>query len=98
MQERIVNARKMAYASFVVTQDDRQWECRPSLSRGETIPFIFVAVGMGSLCGAVAFWQTGNLFIRLAFCLPLAGVAGLSFWQAAHAWRRRITPLVVESN
>jgi hypothetical protein len=68
-----MNSQKMAYVSIVVTQTDQQWECRPSLPRGETIPLIFAVVGAGSLCGAVAFWQTGIAFVRVAFCIPLAG-------------------------
>jgi hypothetical protein len=93
-----MNSRKMAYASFVVTQTDGQWECRPSLPRGETIPLVFAVVGAGSLCGAVAFWLTGIAFVQIAFCIPLVGVAALSIWQAARAWRLRTTPLIVQSN
>jgi hypothetical protein len=93
-----MNSRKMANVPIVVTQTDQQWECRPSLPRGETIPLIFAVVGAGSLCGAVAFWQTGIAFVQVAFCIPLVGVAALSIWQTARAWRLRTTPLIVQSN
>jgi hypothetical protein len=93
-----MNSRTIAYRSFVVTQDDQHWECRPSVTRGEAIPLIFATVGAGSLCGAVAFWLTANAFIRVAFCIPLVGVAAPSIWQAVRAWRLRTTPLTVESS
>lgn len=93
-----MNSRTLAYASFVVTQNDQHWECRPSVTRGETIPLIFGAVGTGCLCGAVAFWLTANAFVRVAFCIPLVGVAGLAIWQAARAWRLRAVPLTVDSS
>jgi len=44
------------------------------------------------------FWITGIAFIRVAFCIPLAGVAALSFWHTKRAWQTRSTPLTVQSN
>jgi hypothetical protein len=93
-----MTSQQMAYAQFVVTQADGQWEFRPSSVRGETIPTIFVTVGAGCLLGAVLFWITGIAFIRVAFCIPLAGVAVVSVWHTTRAWRTRTTPLTVPSN
>ena len=88
----------MAYTQFVVTQGDGRWEFRPSSTRGETIPIIFATVGAGCLLGAVLFWLTGIGFIRVAFCIPLAGVAALSVWHTNRAWQTRTIPLIVQSN
>ena len=93
-----MNLQKMACTQFVITRADEQWEFRPSLLRGETMPLIFAAVGAGCLLGAIMFWQTGNGFIQVAFCIPLVGVAALSVWHTTRAWQTRTTPLCVESS